>query len=130
MSEITSANIHGSWSLLSFEIEKLDKSVAPWGQNLRGLLIFAPTGHMSVSINRDLGQGDSDVQKIFDSILFYSGTFRIEGSVVKNMVQNASNPARIGKDMIRYASLDGDVLTLKTPQESFGMATLRWKRVK
>lgn len=129
MSEITPANIHGSWSLLSFVIEKLDRSVAPWGQNSRGLLIFAPSGHMSVSINRDLGQGDSDVQKIFDSILFYSGTFRIEGSVVMNMVQNASNPARIGKDMIRYASLDGGVLTLKTPQESFGTATLRWKKL-
>jgi hypothetical protein len=129
MSEITPASIHGSWSLLSFDIEKLDKSVAPWGQNSRGLLIFAPSGHMSVSINRDLRQGDSDAQNIFDSILFYSGTFRIEGSVVMNKVQNASNPARIGKDMIRYASLDGDVLTLKTPQESFGTATLRWKRL-
>lgn len=129
MSAFSQADFQGSWSLQSFEIEKLDKSVAPWGQNARGLLIFAPSGHMSVSINRDLGQGDSDAQKIFDSILFYSGTFRIEGSVVLNMVQNASNPARIGKDMIRYASLEGDVLTLKTPQESFGTATLRWKRL-
>ncbi len=129
MSEITPASIQGSWSLLSFDIEKLEKSVAPWGQNSRGLLIFAPPGHMSVSINRDLGQGDSDAQRIFDSILFYSGTYRVEGSVVLNLVQNASNPSRIGKEMIRYASLDGDVLTLKTPQESFGTATLRWKRL-
>lgn len=129
MSEITLNSVQGSWSLLSFDIEKLDKSVASWGQNARGLLVFAPSGHMSVSINRDMGQGDSEAQKIFDSILFYSGTYRIEGYVVRHLVQNASNPVRIGKEMIRYASLEGDVLTLKTPQESFGTATLRWKRL-
>lgn len=130
MSALAMTDIEGSWSLESFDIEKLDKSTAPWGLNAHGLLIFAPTGHMSVSINRDLGEGESEAQKIFDSILFYSGTYRIEGTTVRHMVQNASNPARIGREMIRYASLDGDVLTLKTPQESFGAATLRWKRLR
>lgn len=130
MNEFTIVSVEGPWSLLSFDIEKPDKSIAPWGQNAHGLLIFTSAGHMSVSINRDVGPGDSDAQKIFNSILFYSGTFRIEGTIIKTMVQNASNPARIGKEMIRYSSLDGDVLTLKTPQESFGTATLRWKRVK
>lgn len=130
MSALALTDIQGSWSLESFDIERLDKTTAPWGQNAHGILIFASTGHMSVSINRDLSQGDSEAQKIFDSILFYSGTYRIEGTTVRHMVQNASNPARIGREMIRYASLDGDVLTLKTPQESFGTATLRWKRLR
>lgn len=130
MSALALTDIQGSWSLVSFDIESLDKTTAPWGQNAHGLLIFAPTGHMSVSINRDLGQGDTEAQKIFGSILFYSGTYRIEGTTVRHQVQNASNPARIGRDMIRYASLDSDVLTLKTPQEPFGTATLRWKRLR
>lgn len=130
MATLALQNIVGSWALESFDIEKLDKTVAPWGKNATGLLIFAPSGHMSVSINRDLGEGDSEAQRIFDSILFYSGTFRVEGDTVYNLVQNASNPARIGKEMTRFASLAGDLLTLTTPKESFGTATLRWRRIK
>lgn len=129
MSALALTDIQGSWSLVSFDIEKLDKTIAPWGQNAHGLLIFAPTGHMSVSINRDLGEGESEAQKIFDSILFYSGTYRIEGSTVRHMVQNASNPVRIGREMLRYASLNGEILTLTTPEESFGVANLSWKRL-
>ena len=129
MGTLTSTDIQGSWSLESFDIEKLDKTVAPWGQKAHGLLIYAPSGHMSVSINRELGQADNEAQKIFDSILFYSGTYRIDGAIIRHVVRNASNPARIGRDMIRYASLDGDLLTLSSPQESFGRAILKWKRL-
>jgi len=130
MATLAPNDVQGSWSLESFDIERLDKSVAPWGSNTHGLLIYAPSGHMSVSINRDQGAGESEAQKIFDSILFYSGTYRIDGSEIRHVVQNASNPARIGRDMIRYASLEGDVLTLSSPEESFGHAILRWRRIK
>lgn len=130
MAALALSDIQGSWALEAFEIEKLDKTVGPWGTNAKGLLIFAPSGHMSVSINRDLGEGESEAQRIFDSILFYSGTFRIEGDVVYNLVENASNPARIGKEMTRYANLVDDLLTLRTPLEAFGQATLRWRRIK
>ncbi len=123
-------DVQGSWSLESFDIEKLDKSVGPWGQNMHGLIIFAPSGHMSVSINRALGAGTTEAEKIFDSILFYSGTYRIDGNEIRNSVQNASNPARIGREMIRHAVLEGDVLTLSSPVESFGRAILRWRRIK
>lgn len=130
MATLAHSDIQGSWSLDSFDIEKLDKTVAPWGMNTRGLLIFAPSGHMSVSINRDLGAGENEAQRIFDSILFYSGTYEIEGEIIRHKVTNASNPARIGRDMIRYPKLEGDVLTLTTPEESFGRAILRWRRIK
>lgn len=130
MAAISLQNIHGSWSLESFDIEKLDKSVGPWGKNARGLLIYAPSGHMSVSINRDMGATGSEAEKIFDSILFYSGIYKIDGSEIRHFVQNASNPARIGKDMIRYASLDVDLLTLTSPVEAFGRAILVWKKIK
>lgn len=130
MATIALSDIQGSWSLESFDIEKPDKSVAPWGKQMAGLLIFAPSGHMSVSINRELGSGESEAQRIFDSILFYSGTYKIEGEIVLHKVTNASNPARIGRDMIRYPKLEGDVLTLTTPEESFGRAILRWRKLK
>lgn len=122
--------IVGSWNLVSFELEKDGKATA-WGSNAHGLLIYAPSGHMSVSINKsieaDLDQ--SEEQNILDSLLFYAGTYRLEGKVIRHQVTNASGLQRIGKEMIRYASLEGNLLTLSTDVESFGRAILKWKRV-
>jgi hypothetical protein len=67
---------------------------------------------------------------VLDSILFYAGTYQVDGSTIRHQVTNASSPARIGKEMIRHATLEGDVLTLVTPQESFGRAILRWRRIR
>lgn len=131
MQTITASVIQGTWLLESFDIEGLDKNVNQWGANARGLLIYSNTGHMSVSINRDLNKKSSiEAENIFDSILFYSGTYHVEGNVVTHQVSNASNPSRIGKQMIRYAELDGDLITLSSPQESFGRAILKWRKVK
>jgi hypothetical protein len=115
----------GSWELESFEIDGAGSAARPWGRNARGLLIYAPSGHMSVSINKDPA-GHSPQ----DSILFYAGTFETKGDTVYHQVTVASNPARVGRDMIRFAKVDGDRLTLTTPQESYGKAKLVWRRLK
>jgi hypothetical protein len=126
-------SIFGSWGLASFEIENLEGQRSPWGTNARGLLIYAPTGHMSVSINKDVenDSSQSESENLFDSILFYSGTFSMEGNLIRHEVTNASNPARIGKEMLRYATMssDGNRVELATPKESFGRAILVWKRL-
>jgi hypothetical protein len=122
--------ILGAWALKSFEIEGLDGVSSPWGANARGLLIYESSGRMSVSINRDPDSETSDkFERIFDSILFYSGRFEVKGSEIHHIVENASNPDRIGKQMIRHASLDGDLLKLSSPKESFGTAHLVWRKL-
>jgi hypothetical protein len=126
-----SKNYEGSWRLESFTIEDPTGNVRPWGKNTHGLLIYSPDGFMSVSINRDNERKTgNDAKDLFDSILFYSGTYSDDGVVIRHKVTNASNPDRIGRDMIRYATLEGDLLTLKSPVESFGQATLIWRRVR
>ncbi len=129
MKTLSAAEICGTWKLDSFEIEDPTKRITPWGRNVHGLLIYADSGHMSVSINKAIDQdSESEIENLFDSILFYSGTYQFDGSVIRHQVTNASNPARIGKEMLRFASLEGSVLTLVSPQESFGRAILRWRR--
>ncbi|MSP19806.1 MAG: hypothetical protein EXR74_09590 [Bdellovibrionales bacterium] len=123
--------ITGTWSLERFDIEEPSKNIRPWGKNTKGLLIYTSDGHMSVSINRDVeNKSGQDAKDIFDSILFYSGTYVADSDVIRHKVTNASNPSRIGKEMIRYAALDGDRLTLKSPVESFGQATVVWRKIK
>ncbi len=132
MAVLKLADVCGTWTLVSFEIESPAKRISPWGQDTKGLLIYADTGHMSVSINKAVENDpeQSEAQNLFDSILFYSGTFELDGDLIRHRVTNASNPSRIGKDMLRYAKLAGDVLTLTTPPESFGCAILKWRRTR
>lgn len=124
----------GSWKLVSFELEDLEGNREPWGKETHGLLIYAPTGHMSVSINKEIEpSGDGETQDIFDSILFYSGTYTVEGDLIRHQVTQASNPARIGKEMLRYAKFshdqNGEQVELSTPKESFGRGILVWRRI-
>ena len=124
----------GSWRLESFSIEEPSGKVRPWGKNTHGMLIYSADGFMSVSINRDNEKkSGNDAKDLFDSILFYSGTYSTnseDADIIRHKVTNASNPDRIGRDMIRYAKLEGDLLTLKSPVEAFGQANLVWRKVK
>ncbi len=121
----------GTFSLVAFEIESPDGVKSDWGANPHGLLIYSPTGHMSVSINKQVENDptQSESENLFDSILFYSGTYSVEGNLIRHQVTEASNPSRIGKEMIRYAGWKGSELHLKTPKEAFGEATLVWKKL-
>ncbi len=122
--------IFGSWSLERFDIVSPEGVVKPWGEKASGLLIYSPDGHMSVSINRALDKSEPNESKaIFDSILFYSGTFQIDGNTIRHQVTQASNPSRIGKEMIRYAELPEGFLVLTTPKENFGTAKLVWRKI-
>ena len=55
----------GSWTLESFEIEDLEKAKHPWGRDAQGLLIYAETGHMSVSINKAVEKESENEFEIF-----------------------------------------------------------------
>ena len=123
-------SVTGTWKLESFDIIGPKGETRPWGHNTAGLLLYTLNGHMSVSINRAIVPIGSNTPKdLFDSILFYAGTYSIEGNVISHQVTNASNPSRIGKEMIRYAKLIDGLLELKSPVESFGQAILVWRRV-
>src|SRR5687768_5424010 len=126
----STAQVTGTWTLDRFEIESPEGARRPWGKNTHGLLIYASTGHMSVSINKEVvRESENEFEDLFDSILFYSGTYTVEGDLIRHQVTQASNPSRIGKEMLRYAEASGDTITLTTPNESFGRAILVWKRV-
>ena len=128
---------NGTWQLEAFTITHPEKGTRDWGTNLRGLLIYSSTGHVSVAINKDVKRDTTVVaatttpadKDLLDAMLFYAGTFSVNGTVITHHVTIASNPARVGKEMIRFAALAGDVLTLTTPEESYGTANLVWRRI-
>ena len=120
----------GTWALESFLIETPQGEARNWGANTQGLLLYTDSGHMSVSINKDVeNKSTVEAQNFFDSILFYSGTYFVDGMTIKHKVTQASNPNRIGKELLRFAALEGDLLTLVSPPESFGRAILKWRKI-
>lgn len=124
---ITINNLIGSWKLHDFEIANPAGVAKPWGKNVHGMLIYTPDATMSVSINRDIDGDHSNATNRFNSILFYSGTYELKDNVITHHVTNASDPDRIGKPMIREASLSDDFLTL-VGSGVFGRAKLIWVR--
>ncbi|MBS1963090.1 MAG: lipocalin-like domain-containing protein [Bdellovibrionales bacterium] len=124
--------IIGTWQLEAFVIEDAETSRRrDWGKAAHGLLIYAPSGHMSVSINKQIESDpeQSEAENLFDSILFYSGTYQVAGKTITHQVTQASNPTRIGKEMIRYAEFHEGLLELVTPKEAFGRAILKWRKI-
>ena len=121
--------IQGSWKLVSFEIEPKEGPRRDWGRNAHGLLFYSTSGQMSVAINKDVArESENEFEDLFDSILFYAGTYQVEGDLIRHKVTEASSPERIGRELLRYAKFDGDQVTLTTPHESFGRAILTWRK--
>ena len=128
---MTVRELIGSWELLSFELEDPAGIRKPWGTDIRGILIYSETGKMSVAINKKIESSpDGEAQDTLDSMLFYSGRYSIEDSTVHHHVEVASDPERVGKDLVRSAELTGDALKLTSPAQSFGRSILVWKKVR
>ena len=119
--EILDCNLHGSWKLRSFEIVTEGVS-SLWRAKAHGILIYSPYGYMSVSINSEQG-----TDEWVDSVLFYAGTYRVEGGTVVHDVTNATSASRMGSPMVRAAVLQGDELELSASGD-FGKAVLVWGR--
>jgi len=122
--------VTGIWTLEAFTIYPKEGGSRPWGEELRGLLIYTESGHVSVSINKAVVPKSGNAEKdILDSVLFYAGTYSVEGNVIRHQVTQATNPSRIGREMIRFATLENSTLKLATPDEAFGKAELVWRKV-
>jgi len=119
----------GAWVLEDFQIfPKSGEPARPWGSDMSGTLIYEPSGYMSVAINRKPVESGS-AQATLDSLLFYAGTFSIQDNCIRHQVTQASNPDRIGKEMLRFAEFDQTSMILTTPDEAFGKAKLVWRKV-
>lgn len=87
----------GVWKLLSFEIENQETGLRlpRFGDAPRGRLILSPRGQMMAVVT---GEGRrvprSDLERIaaFQSMIAYSGTFRVEGDEWITTVDKQERP--------------------------------------
>ena len=118
--DITKKKVIGLWSVVDFKIISKNGLERKWADEVYGTLIYTPDNFMSVSLN-----GKKNGESLF---LFYSGKYVVaKNNIIKHRVDNATDPKRVNKTMIRLASYNNGFLTL-TAYGDYGTAIIKWKK--
>jgi hypothetical protein len=134
-------NLGGIWKLQSIQFEFADtgESVDMYGPNPSGYLIQTGEGRMMAIVarsDRTPPKEDTDGAALFKSMMAYTGTYRVE-SHDKYIcdVDLAWHPAWNGTRQVRFFKVDGDTLSITTPQQThpllpgrIGRGVITWKR--
>ena len=142
---LSAAELIGAWAFADWTVTYQDgRTTKPYQPDPGGLLIYDPTGVMSVVIHagnrrplssRDLQKvPEAERAKAFDGYFHYSGTWSVRGNEVVHAVTSALNPNMIGTDQVRQAELKDGKLTLSLAEtldagRGRRFHRLAWKRV-
>ena len=132
--------ILGTWRLVSFEAE--DQATGERehvrGKNPTGFIIFTREGRMMVVLTnegRKAPKTDQDRAGLFNAMVAYTGSYRIEGDKWITKVDVAANPALLGTEQARFFRVDGNRLQEITqwsvrPEKGMGRSVITWERAK
>ena len=84
----------GVWELVAARESSGTASSEPWAATPGGLLMYWPTGQMSVGISKDPESGSATANSFASSIIFYSGTYELRGAEMLHRAEISSDPAR------------------------------------
>jgi lipocalin-like protein len=134
----------GTWRLISFATEDAETGAVakPWGERPTGFLTYTPGGRMSAVLTADGRKPEADGRgampgraELFMTMAAYAGTYTLTADGVVHHVEVASFPEWVGGAQVRYATLEGETLTIKTPplprfpDGRKQIFTLIWRRV-
>ncbi|KAF3886037.1 MULTISPECIES: lipocalin-like domain-containing protein [Nostocales] len=142
----------GTWKLISITATYPDgtSNSEAYGENPRGYITYTDGGRMMVlfstsdrkpfsrdiltplAVDLDLVSVEERAQA-FSTFNAYAGTYTLNGNTVTHDIEVASIPNRVGKDLVRTFTVNGNQVTLKTqPIISNGTLTsleLVWERL-
>ncbi len=134
----------GTWRLKSFvrEVAGTGERYNQLGDHPDGYLNYSPDGRMLVFfVSGDQPRprnepSDEERIKLHKSMLSYGGSYRVSPGKVVHHIDIEWDGRRLGTDQIRFYTIDGDTLSLKTePNKSpmdgrDGVGILTFERVK
>jgi hypothetical protein len=88
------------------------------GKNPTGYVIFTPEGRVWFVLTGEGRKPAKTVEEraaLLDSLVAYTGTYRIEGDKWITSVEIAWNPAWVGTEQARSFKVEGDRLSVLTP---------------
>jgi len=134
------AKILGIWRLVSFEVEfqATGEREHIRGKNPTGYIIFTPEERMMVVLTnegRKAPKTNQDRADLFNSMVAYTGIYRIEDDKWIIKVDVSGNPALVGTEQARFFRVDGDRLQEITqwtprPEKGMGRTVITWERAK
>lgn len=134
------AQIVGNWRLVSFEREYQGtvEREYPMGRAPAGYILFLPEGRMAVVITgegRKAPATDQDRVALFNSLVAYTGGYRVDGDKWITQVEVSANPAWVGTEQARSFRVTGDRLQEITawaarPDKRMARAVITYERVK
>jgi len=130
----------GSWRLASFEREyqTTDEREYPMGNTPTGYIIFLAEWRMAVVITgegRKAPATDQDRAGLFNSLVAYTGSYRVDGDKWITTVDVSANPAWVGTEQIRTFQVTGNRLQEMTawaarPDNRMARAVITYERTK
>ncbi len=112
--------LHGIWKLVSSEAEiRATGAKEPvMGKGAAGFAMFSPEGRVFIILTgegRKPAKNDHDLAMLMNSLISYTGTYRVEGSTWTTRVDVAWSPELVGTEQVRSFRIDGDRLEVVTP---------------
>jgi len=130
----------GTWRLVSFEREYQagGEREYPMGKAPTGYILFLPEGRMTVVITgegRTAPTTDQDRAGLYNSLVAYTGRYRIDGDKWITTLDVSSNPAWVGTEQTRSFKVSGDRLQEMTawaarPDNRMARAIITYERSK
>lgn len=145
-SQAQTISVVGTWKLISYEtVTPAGVRTFPLGDDAIGLLIYQPSGRMSVQFMRrdrpkfksgDAWRGSLEEERAaFEGFFSYAGRYTVDSArgVVTHHIEISSAPNYVGSDVERTFSAAGNRVTLRTPQRQLAGQTsssiLIWERL-
>ncbi|MEI7451436.1 MAG: lipocalin-like domain-containing protein [Desulfomonile sp.] len=115
-----SAKIIGIWKLVAFEaeIQATGAKEHVMGLNPTGYAIFTPEGRVMFVLTgegRKAAKTIQDRAELLNSLVAYTGMYRVEGDKWITKVDVAWNPEWVGTEQIRSFTVEGDRLQVVAP---------------
>jgi hypothetical protein len=114
-------SIVGAWKLKSFGREITAGGERYLGEPPEGYLGYAADGRMYAILvagervkPHEQAPTNEEALKLYRSMIAYAGTYTVQGNKVVHHVDISWNGARAGSDQVRFFTLEGDTLTIKT----------------
>lgn len=134
--------IQGVWKLVSFEneIQTTGQKELPLGPNPKGYVIFTPerATFMFTADGRKAAKTDKERADLLNSMVAYSGMYRLEGDQWITRIDVAWNPEWLGTEQRRFFKIDANRLQVLTvwrvnpnwPEKGMGRGILTFERAK
>jgi hypothetical protein len=112
----------GAYRVVSFELQiDGEKTVNYFGQVPQGYTVLTKTMFISVltADGRRPGKSDEEKAALLDTLIAYTGPYRVEGNKIIVDVQSSWIQAWTGKTQTRTWSVDGNRLTMVTEKAPY-----------